>query len=85
MNLKFINAKLANKQYIKNNLVGDKSQSQISDGSQNGPLCLNALKMYYNELKGDFSCMARVVSGTIKANQMVTIVQDDDIVKAEVQ
>ena len=55
-----------------------------------GPLCINIVKLFNNELEETFYAYGRVISGTIKAGQDVrvlgeafTLEEEEDVVVAK--
>ena len=67
---KFQCAEVANSKYVDNYFVVEdddqiKMKEQIRKCSTSGPLCINVVKQYYDEIKNEFGVYGRIISGTI--------------------
>jgi len=59
--------------YYQNTITPPELIAKLKKGDPKGPLCISILKHQYNEIKDEFECLARIISGTVKKGEQVRV------------
>jgi len=69
--------------YYRNSTDEKEKYENLAKCDSKGPLCINILKLIYNESNGSFYSFGRIVSGTIKKGEDVKILGEGYTVEEE--